>query len=152
MVAIGTELVDSIKEQLELITTANGFHTNAGNRVSRGRPENLEVKTDQLPLITLSTTSSAPGSAKPKTVIKTREVLVTGMVDANERDYEPELDELDEDITLALAQLLGIDALPNTTNVSISGGEYVHPEGGSNTAGVTHTITISYPLTTKPKA
>ncbi|MFP3979168.1 hypothetical protein [Marinobacter sp. KMM 10035] len=147
MPARGTELVDQIRTALEKVTAANGYHTDAGLRVTRGRPENLQVEKAQLPVITVSTSSSTPGAAKPSTVIKSREVLVTGLVDADERDYEPELDQLDEDITMALAQMLGIDALPNTTNVSISGGDYIHPESGSNTAGVTHTITISYPLT-----
>ena len=147
MSAKGTALVNRIIEELERIRPGNGFHTSAGNKVTRGRPESLRINQDDLPLISVSTSSNAPGAAKPKTVMKSREVLVTGMVDANDRDYEPELDELDEDITMALASLLAMDALPNTTNVSISGGDYVHPESGSNTAGVTHTITISYPLT-----
>ena len=147
MAAKGTALVNRIIEELERIRPENGFRTSAGNKVTRGRPESLRINQHDLPLISVSTSSSAPGAAKPKTVMKSREVLVTGMVDANDRDYEPELDELDEDITMALASLLAMDALPNTTNVSISGGDYVHPESGSNTAGVTHTITISYPLT-----
>lgn len=146
MAAKGTALVDRVIEELKRIRPENGFHTSAGNKVTRGRPESLRINQDDLPLISVSTSSNAPGAAKPKTVMKSREVLVTGMVDANDRDYEPELDELDEDITMALASLLALDALPNTTNVSISGGDYVHPESGSNTAGVTHTITISYPL------
>jgi len=151
MPARSTALVDRIIDELEKITTANGFQTDAGAKVTRGRPEALKIEQGDLPLISVSTSSSAPGSAKPRAVIKTREVLITGMVDANDRDYEPDLDELDEDITRALASLLAIDALPNTTNVSISGGDYVHPEPGSSTAGVTHTITISYPLITQPQ-
>lgn len=150
MKARATELVDHIIEALESITEANGFLTSAGLRVGRGRPETLYIGHADLPLITVSTSTSTPGPAKPRTVIKTREVMVTGMVDANAKDYEPELDQLDEDIALALSHLMGIDALPNTTDISLSGGDYIHPESGSNTAGVTHTITISYPLT-KPE-
>ncbi|MDY6797677.1 MAG: hypothetical protein SVX28_02840 [Pseudomonadota bacterium] len=147
MAAHATAIVDRIIEVLEQITTGNGFLSSAGQNVTRGRPEKLKIEKTQLPVITVSTANSSPGAAKPTTVIKTREVLVTGIVDAVDRDYEPDLDNLDEDITLALAQLLAIDAMPGTTEVSISGGDYVHPESGSNTAGVTHTITISYPLT-----
>lgn len=150
MKARGTELVDRIIAALGVIAPGNGYYTDAGLRVGRGRPETLSIKQADLPLITVSTSASAPGPAKPRTVIKTREVMVTGMVDAKAQDYEPELDQLDEDIAMALAQLLGIDSLPNTTDVSLSGGDYIHPESGSNTAGVTHTITISYPLT-KPE-
>ena len=147
MVARGTELVDRIISELQTITTAGGYQTNAGASVTRGRPEALKIEKSDLPMISVSTSSNTPTRAKPRTVIKSREVLVTGLVDADARDYEPELDSLDEDITLALATLLGIDALPGTTEVTISGGDYIHPESGSNTAGVTHTITISYPLT-----
>lgn len=146
MPARGTELVDRTIQELERISSVNGFHTDAGSRVTRGRPEALSVEKAGLPLISVSTSSSTPGSAKPGAVIKVREVLVTGIVDANDRDYEPDLDELDEDITMALAALLDMDALPSTTVTTIAGGDYIHPEGGSNTAGVTHTITISYAL------
>lgn len=147
MTARGTEIVDHIITELEKITVAGGFHTAAGSQVTRGRPESLKISKTRLPMISVSTSSNVPVRAKPGTVIKSREVLVTGLVDAADRDYEPELDALDEDIAMALASLLGIDAMPNTTEVTISGGEYIHPEPGSNTAGVTHTITISYPLT-----
>ncbi|UDL03974.1 hypothetical protein [Marinobacter sp. CA1] len=146
MPARGTELVDRIIQELERISPANGFHTDAGSRVTRGRPESLELQQAGLPLISVSTSASDPVTAKPRAVIKAREVLVTGLVDANERDYEPDLDELDEDITMALLALMGMYALPSTTEITITGGDYIHPEGGSNTAGITHTITISYAL------
>lgn len=72
------------------------------------------------------------------------------MVDASAQDYEPGMDQLDEDIALALAPLVGIDAMPGTMSVELGGGDYQHPEGGSNIAGVVHTITVSYSLT-KPQ-
>ncbi|OEY68009.1 hypothetical protein BG841_10270 [Marinobacter sp. X15-166B] len=149
--ARGTEISDRVIQALEAITMAGGFHTDAGLRVTRGRAELLQVEQTDLPMIAVSTSSSANAAVKPRTVRKTRELEIIGLVDAADRDYEPELDGLDEDIALALSGLTGIDELPGTMNIEISGGEYQPPAGGSNIAGVLHTVTVSYVLTTKPQ-
>ena len=62
-------------------------------------------------------------------------------------DLPDNLDELDEDIIRALLPLTEIDALPGVLQIQLSGGEYAHPEGGSNMASVSYTLTVSYPLT-----
>ena len=147
----GTELTDHIISALTSITIAGGYQSDAGQRVVRGRAENLQVKPADLPMIAVSTEASSTDAVKPRTVRKLRTVEVIGMVDAGERDYEPALDTLDEDIALALSALTDMDALPGTLSVEISGGEYRHPESGSNIAGVTHMVTIGYVLTTKPQ-
>jgi hypothetical protein len=142
----GTDLVNQIITALETITVANGYHSDAGLQVTRGRPENLKLDDMTLPAISVSTVSSQGTVAKPSTVRKERAVLIVGLVDADSNDYEPSLDDLDEDINRALAPLTAMDALPGTLQVTFSGGEYTHPEGGSNTAAVSFTFTISYPL------
>ncbi|GGE75929.1 hypothetical protein GCM10011533_30390 [Streptosporangium jomthongense] len=147
----GTELTDRIMLALSEITLAGGYQTDAGQRVKRGRPESLQLKSSDLPMISVSTEINAPEAVKPRTVRKLRSVEIVGMVDAADRDYEPDLDSLDEDISIALAKLTGIDELPGTLSLEISGGEYRHPDSGSNIAGVTHTVTIGYVLTTKPQ-
>ena len=150
MSAKGTELVDLAIQALEKITPDNGYQTDSGTRVVRGRAENLKLAAGDLPMISVSTTASTNNTAKPRAVRKLREIEVVGMVDASAQDYEPGMDQLDEDIALALAPLVGIDAMPGTMSVELGGGDYQHPEGGSNIAGVVHTITVSYSLT-KPQ-
>ncbi len=147
----GTELTDRVIEALSEITLAGGFQTDAGQSVKRGRAEHLQLQASDLPMIAVSTEASTPEAVKPRTVKKLRTIEIIGMVDAGERDYEPELDQLDEDISRALSKLTGIDELPGTLSIEISGGEYRHPESGSNIAGVTHLVTIGYVLTTQPQ-
>jgi hypothetical protein len=148
----GTELTDRVIQALTAITPANGFKTDAGLRVKRGRAERLQLKATDLPMISVSTDTSANEAVKPRTVKKLRTIEIIGMVDAGERDYEPDLDQLDEDIVRALSALTDIDELPGTLSIEISGGEYRHPESGSIIAGVTHLVTIGYVLTTKPQS
>lgn len=145
----GTELVNAVIAALEKIQAESGYHTDAGRRVTRGRAEHLRVDEYSLPVIAVSTVNSTNGNPKPRTVRKDREISIVGMVDASQDDYEPQLDQLDEDINRALLPLTAMDALPGTLQVQFSGGDYIHPEGGSNVAGVSFTITISYPLTFK---
>lgn len=147
MTVRGTNVVDQIIQVLEQIAISNGFHTDAGQRVKRGRPESLTINKQDLPAISVSTRESQIVAVKPRALIKTRAVEVVGIVDAAERDYEPLLDAVDEDIALALAGLTALDSLPGATDITISGGEFLHPESGSNTAGVSHTVSISYSLT-----
>lgn len=145
--AKGTQLVNAVITALEQISTGNGYHTTAGADVRRGRPEHLTIEQHHLPLITVSSITAGSASIKPRSNRKDREIQVVGLVDAAQDDYEPDLDRLDEDLTRALAQLTDIDALPGTMQIQISGGDYTHPEGGSNTAAVSYTVTISYALT-----
>lgn len=142
----GTAFVNQLIAALQQITIANGYHTDAGTNVTRGRPDALAIEELVLPAISLSTQSSRGNVAKPSTVRKDRTIQVVGLVDASATDYEPQLDELDEDINRALAPLITIDALPGTLQVAFAGGDYTHPEGGSNTAAISFTFTISYPL------
>lgn len=147
----GTELTDRVIQALSEIALTNGYQTDAGQRVKRGRAESLQIKSSDLPMISVSTEASSPEAVKPRTVKKLRVIEITGMVDAAQHDYEPDLDKLDEDISIALSKLTGIDELPGTLSLEISGGEYRHPDSGSNIAGVMHTVTIGYVLTTKPQ-
>lgn len=147
----GTELTDRVMQALSEITAANGYETDAGQRVKRGRAESLQLKSSDLPMISVSTESNSSEAVKPRTIRKLRTIEILGMVDAGQSDYEPGLDKLDEDISIALSKLTGIDEMPSTLSVEISGGEYRHPESGSNIAGVTHLVTIGYVLTTKPQ-
>lgn len=142
----GTALVNFVIAALEKITIANGYHTDAGASVTRGRTEVLTFDDLTLPAISVSTLASLGNVAKPSTVRKERSIQVVGLVDASSADYEPQLDDLDEDINRALAPLITIDALPGTLQVAFAGGEYIHPESGSNHAAISFTFTISYPL------
>lgn len=152
MSAVGTTFVNEVISALEKIRPEDEYQTDAGLRVHRGRADELEVKPSALPMIIVSTITTGSQSVKPRTNRKDREIQVVGIVLAEQSDYEPALDSLDEDITRALSELTDIDALPKALDVQISGGDYTHPEGGSSTAYTTYTATISYPLTTKPKA
>lgn len=147
MTAKGTALVDRVIQALETITGANGFNTDAGDRVVRGRAESLKIEAGGLPMISVSTTANTNDATKPRAVRKLREIEIVGLVDASAKDYEPVMDLLDEDISLALAPLVSIDAMPGTMSVELAGGDYQHPDGGSKIAGVVHTITVSYSLT-----
>lgn len=147
----GTELTNRIMAALNEIDLVGGYQTDAGLRVKRGRAESLQLKSSDLPMISVSTESNSPEVVKPRTIRKLRTIEITGMVDAADRDYEPDLDKLDEDISIALSKLTGIDELPGTLSLEISGGEYRHPDSGSNIAGVTHMVMIGYVLTTKPQ-
>ncbi len=146
-----TDFSNSILRALQEITQAGGFNTDAGLRAIRGRAEKLETRPEDLPMISISAVANTSETVKPRTTRKSLEIEILGMVDAGARDYEPQLDEIDEDITRALSPLTGIEELPGSLDVQISGGQYQHPEGGSNIAGVSHTVTVSYPLTTKPQ-
>jgi len=150
MSARGTDIVDRVIRALQKVTPDNGFHTDAGTRVVRGRPENLKLEAGDLPMISVSTVTSSNESAKRTAVRKAREIEIVGMVDASGADYEPAIDELDEDIALALAPLMSIDEMPDATEIALGGGDYRHPEGGSKIAGVIHMITVSYALTQQP--
>lgn len=147
----GTELTDKVIQALRAITIDAGFHTDAGMRVKRGRAELLKLTATDLPMISVSTEISSNEAVKPRTVKKSREIEIIGMVAAGERDYEPDLDKLDEDMALALSALTGIDELAGSLSIEISGGDYRHPDSGSNIAGVTHMVSIGYVLTTKPQ-
>ena len=129
----GTELVDTVIDALNGITTANAFNTDP--TVFRGRADGLSTGDIVLPAIAIATLASTPTNPKPRTVRKLPS------------DYEPALDELDEDIIRALLPLTEIDALPGVLQIQLSGGEYAHPEGGSNMASVSYTLTVSYALT-----
>lgn len=143
----GTEYVDTVIAALRVISPHSGYHTTAGSDVRRGRPEHLTIEQHHLPLITVSSTTAGSSTVKPRSNRKDREIQVVGLVDAAQDDYEPDLDKLDEDLTRALAPLTDIDALPGAMQIQITGGDYTHPEGGSNTAAVSYTVTISYALT-----
>lgn len=145
--AKGTGFVDAVIAALEVILPENGFYTAAGLRVQRGRPEGLEIHAADLPMITVSTNTSGSSSIKPRTNRKDRDIEVIGIVWGESQDYEPLLDSLDEDITRALSALTDMDALPDAMDVQINGGDYTHPEGGSNTASTTYSVIISYALT-----
>lgn len=145
----GTELVNAVIAALEQIRPENGYRTAAGLQVTRGRAEHLTVNESSLPAIAVSTSSSTSTNVKPRSVRKEREITIVGLVDALHDDYEPYLDQLDEDINRALLPLTGIDALPGTLQVQFSGGEYIHPEGGSNVAGISFNFSVSYALTIK---
>lgn len=147
----GTELTNKVIQALQAITVDAGFNTDAGKRVKRGRAELLQLSASDLPMISVSTQVSSNEAVKPRTVKKLREIEIIGMVAAGERDYEPDLDLLDEDMALALSVLTGIDEMAGSLLIEISGGEYRHPDSGSNIAGVTHMVTIGYVLTTKPQ-
>lgn len=147
--AKSTELVNKVIQSLERIQRANGYTTDAGLAVVRGRPERLELHQDDLPLIAVSSPANTNEAVKPRQVRKEREITITGMIHAEDADYEPQLDDLDEDITLALAALTGLEAVPDAISVEIAGGTYGHPAAGSNIAEVTHTVTVRYLLTNK---
>lgn len=141
----GTELVDAVIDALNSITTANAFKTDP--TVFRGRADGLSTGDIVLPAIAIATLASTPTNPKPRTVRKDREINITGLINALPSDYEPALDDLDEDIIRALLPLTEIDALPGVLQIQLSGGEYAHPEGGSNMASVSYTLTVSYSLT-----
>lgn len=145
--AEGTRFVDAVISALEAILPENGFGTDTGLRVRRGRPEAMQIHAAELPMITVSTNSSGSSSIKPRTNKKDRDIEVIGIVWGEGMDYEPQLDNLDEDITRALSVLTDMDALPDAMDIQINGGDYTHPEGGSNTASTTYSVTISYALT-----
>ena len=134
MTSKGTHYTDQVIDALEAIASEDGFFTSAGMNVRRGRPERLRIDIEQLPMIAVNTTSAGSRTIKPRTNRKDRQIEVVGIVAAGESDYEPALDDLDEDITRALSALTDMDALPGAMDVDIEGGEYTNPEGGGKTA------------------
>lgn len=142
--AVGTDIMNRIMEALGEISPGNGFSMDVQGRVRRGRPENLTINREDLPLIAVSTQESASEGMQPNAVSKRREITVDGVVAAMERDYEPDLDDMDEDLARALAPLSHRGIGLRATKVTVAGGQYSHPEGGSNLAAVTYTITVNY--------
>lgn len=142
--AVGTDIVNRIMEALGEISPGNGFAMDVQGRVRRGRPENLTINREDMPLIAVSTQENASEGMHPNAVSKRREITVDGVVAAMERDYEPDLDAMDEDIARALAPLSQRGIGHGATKVAVAGGQYTHPEGGSNLAAVTYTITVNY--------
>lgn len=147
MTTRGTQITQQIIDALESIDGEGAFHTDAGQRVIHGRAEHMHLNDYALPLLVVSTTGSINSAPKPRTVRKDREIVITGIVDASDADYETQLDQLDEDIVRALLPLTHMDAMPDTLQVQFTGGEYTHPEDGSNQAAVSFSFNVSYALT-----
>ncbi|MCH8530362.1 MAG: hypothetical protein LAT65_05880 [Saccharospirillum sp.] len=144
----GTEITNTVIETLKLIHTDQGFK-NTVTTVLRGRPDRLQPKDGPLPAIMVSTTQNPVTNQATRSVKREREINIVGVVDATTRDYEPALDELDEDIVRALLPLLAKGPYEGAqwSSVQISGGEYTHPEGGSTVAAVAYTLTVGYTQT-----
>lgn len=139
-----TEIINEIRGVLEQIRTANGYHTELGARVHRGRPPLLRISQSSLPAIAIATESAeivVKQSARPAAQIR-RDVRVMALVDATARDYEPQLDDAHEDLTRALMALVATP--PAGWDLEISGGQYLAPEDGSNLAAVEFSITITH--------
>lgn len=143
----GTELTQKVIDALQTIDGEGAFSTDAGQRVIHGRAEHMRLDKYELPLLVVSTTGSINSAPKPRTVRKDREIVITGVVDASAEDYEKQIDELDEDIVRALLPLTHIDAMPDALQVQFTGGEYTHPEDGSNQAAISFSFNVSYALT-----
>jgi len=143
MSAAGTVYVNDVIAVLSQITQANGYRTNAGLSVQRGRPEQLSAdQLPTLPAILVSTDASEIIEAKPGAVQKERRLGIVTVVDASAADYEPLIDDLDDDVTRALLALVKPAGLSNgALAVTLSGGDYQHPEPGSNFAYVRFSIT-----------
>lgn len=141
----GTDITDDIMDALKTIHTDQGYN-NTVTTVLRGRPDRLQPKDGPLPAIMISTTQSGLGQQATRRVQRNRDINIVGIVDATERDYEPDLDALDEDIIKAILPLFSKGPYEGArwTEVSISGGEYTHPEGGSTVAAVSFTVTVGY--------
>jgi len=143
MSATGTAYVNAVIDALRLITRANGYNTNAGTTVKRGRPEQLIA--DQIvefPALLVSTEASEILEAKPGAAKKERRVSIDAVVNATVDDYEPMLDEIDEDVTRALLTLVKPAGISGSAiAVSISGGDYQHPDAGGSFAIVRFMIT-----------
>lgn len=146
----GTAATDMITDALERISQSDGFHTDAGARVHRGnRPAHIsEEDADQFPLILVRCDAERPGSVQPRRVMLDRSMTVQGQIISRPADYEPDMDALAEDIAKALLPLTVTNDLPSqVTQVVVTGGDYIHPEPGSDLAGVSYTVTVSHVLT-----
>ena len=149
---IGESVSNHVIDALKRIAVANGYQTDAGVNVHRGRrPTHIsETAPGSLPAIVVRCEASPTSSAQPRRAIKRREISVTCVALVASDDYEATLDALAEDIDRALLGLTHLDAQPAPiTGIEMTGPEYTHPEPGSNLCAVTFTVSVSYVLTLK---
>lgn len=143
----GTQITDVVVAALQAILTSAGYHTDAGQRVYRGRSPRLEdTAEDSYPAVIVRTLSEEVDEQRTKLIRKTREIEIIALLMADEADYEPELDKLDEDLDLALlaltdprGALLGI-----AYQTALSSGTWSGPAEGSQLVYVSHILTVSY--------
>ncbi|WP_017941711.1 hypothetical protein [Thioalkalivibrio sp. ALE6] len=142
----GTEIMDHLLGLLAQIDPANGYHTDAGARAHRGRPDALaDAQADEFPAILVRTDSNAPGASRPQQVQHQRAITVQGVTRAVGADYEPVLDNLAHDIFRALVPQGSRERLGGlATELTIDDCNYDHPEPGSDLAAVTYSITVTY--------
>lgn len=142
----GTEITDYLLGLLAQIDPAAGYHTDAGARAWRGRPDAMaDAQADEFPAILLRTDGNAPGASRPQQVQHQRALTVQGVVQAYGADYEPMLDALAHDIFRALVPQGSRERLGGlATELTIDDCTYEHPEPGSYMAAVTYSITVTY--------
>jgi hypothetical protein len=142
-----TQITDAVLALLQGITTANGYHTDAGARTARGY---LDIDPDtqaDYPAILLRSTADPVGTVRAanKQALRSRTVTCEGYIWAAADDYEPDMDALAEDMLRALLPASRVESLNGlATDVTLGGAEYEHPADGSRVAVVRYTITINY--------
>ena len=103
---VTTQITSAVVTALQAIQTTGGYHTNAGDRVFRGRSEHLEdTEYDRYPLIRVRSSGDSLAEQRPGLARITRNIEIQGVISPAQEDYEPELDQLVEDIFTALLPL-----------------------------------------------
>ncbi|MFU8764911.1 MAG: hypothetical protein ACNA7T_10325 [Haliea sp.] len=142
-----TQITDAVLALLEGITPANDYNTDAGLRTERSYLDIDPDDSEFYPAILIRTTGDPVEQARPNPAQARRSRTITceGYVWAGGDDYEPDMDDLAEDMLRALLPATSKDALNGLAiDVSLTGADYEHPAEGSNVAVVRYTVTASY--------
>lgn len=152
-IAEATRINNRVIEMLAEILPANGYLTDAGARVYRGRSDDFgdARDPDQWPALVVATRSDSPASTLHNRIDLRREIDIDAHVLSNQDDYEPELDAVTQDIRRALMPLV-LDESLSTFNARVTRviwGDTVYAErqAGSELASARLTLTVSYVLT-----
>ncbi len=139
------QIADAIAEALRGIRRANGYYTDVGASVLRGRADVLMARDLPLPCVLLITESVGVGTIRPGLVQRIVTLAVIGVVAADD-GYEQLMAAVDADIVAALARFATQPATPPTLHVAFGeeAGAIEHPEQGRALAAVTHRIAVKY--------
>lgn len=134
---------------MDWITAALATVPLVQGRVYRGRSDDLgDSQDDDLPAIVVRTTSEAARVASTRTLHTVRSIEVRGVLRVPAAEYEPDMDALLREMYHALLPLWDPESPPaGTSELSITGVEYLHPASGSEIASVLINLNVSYVLT-----
>lgn len=139
-----TTVTNAMVAALQAIQTGNGYHTDLGNQVFKGRPAQYQGDTTTRPYVSVIQLSDGPASVPRKQNARLREYAVEVTLDAG-ANYHEDQDKLLWDLIKAFSWRTQSDILSGTAQtIELGDATLDGPDPGSDKAVIILPVAVTY--------